>query len=668
MNNGNGGNTSVIQSYLAANPYQAPQVQPAQQSHGNFLTHLFPTIGGTLGGIGGGALGGAELGTAILPGLGTAAGGLLGALFGGAVGGAAGKVAENAKEGQKLTSGVAGQALQQGALSAGPLRLLKGAGAGLATAGKVAAGIGDNAGTNTLVDALNAAGNAATKSGKVANTLTGVKQAVADKSASGFGTGVGQTINGKVLTPNDAKALHDFLQTRAPLYGGATPGSTGISAGTPISQAADAQAVHNNVIQALQDQLGVVNRAVTPEDTAGIASAMRNAATTNPALAGSSLAPLSALAGQITGATDIKGLEAARMAADKLAYTNGTDVGSSQLAQQGAHARDAIDAFVSKAPAGATPEQVNAINAYKAIKGDYSASKDLVTATSGANGAAQGIHLPVIGGNIGAQASNGIQNKGAAFLNNHLPGAGTPYSPGAITGRVVGGNALAGAIDSAKGVMNGTNTAVGNNTTSQASNLTDAINQATQDQANAPDTTTGTDSSPFSQANIESAIANDIATTGGKNISQLVSLYNTFGKPSTAQDALTTNQKNEVVSQNRAIDSLKQYAANLQQSGGGEGPLKGALTASIIGKYTNPTAHAFSSQNIDTASTIAGALNPRGTVSPVTARMIAHSLPNIGDTPAVIQAKLSYVLGQIKSGAYSANTPVTDLVSNSTGQ
>jgi hypothetical protein len=661
----NQGNMPVIQQYLAANPYQAPQATstaPAHQS-GNFLTHLFPTLGGTLGGVAGGALGGSEIGTALLPGVGTAAGGLLGALLGGALGGAGGKVAENNAEKQKLTNGVAGQALEQGALSAGPLRLLKGLGAAGSVTGEAAANLGEKSAGQTLVDALNAAGGAATKSGKVASAVQGAKQVVADKSASGFGTGVGQTINGKVLTPNDAKALNDFLQNRAPLYEGATPGSKGITAGTPISQAADAQAVHNNVTQALQDQLGTINRAVTPQDTAGIAAAMRTAATGNPALAGSSLAPLSALAQQVTGATDIKGLEAARMAADKLAYTNGTDVGSSQLAQQGAHARDAIDAYVSKVPAGATPEQAAAINEYKAIKGDYGASKDLVSATSSANGAADangGIHLPIVG-NVGGQAVGGATNKLAAAASGKLAGGvANPYSAKAIATRVGGTGTLLDALTNAR------QSATQGATAQSPADLTAAINQATQQQAGTPDQTTQ-DNSPFSQANIENAIANDIATTGGKNISQLVSLYNTFGKPDAAASALTTNQKNEVVSQQKAAEALNAYMGLLQQAGGAEGPIKGAIDSSIIGGYTNPAAQAMDKQRIDIASAIAGSLNPRGTVSPTVARTIAESLPSIHDTPQAQAMKLQSLMAQIKSGAYSATTPVSSIVSSGNG-
>jgi hypothetical protein len=147
---------------------QAPQAhmggfQPKQNTntHGNFLTHLLPAIGGT----GGGALGGALAGSAVLPGVGT----LVGALLGGALGGAGGKAVENKVEGQNIGHDVLREGLINGAFSAGPIRLLKGAGALAKTAPEVATG------GRTLADALTAAGT------KAAGASI-VKTAVANKT------------------------------------------------------------------------------------------------------------------------------------------------------------------------------------------------------------------------------------------------------------------------------------------------------------------------------------------------------------------------------------------------------------------------------------------------------------------------------------------------------
>lgn len=138
----------------------APTMPPMPKKKGNFLTSLIPSGGGIAG-----AAGGAAAGTAILPGIGT----LAGALLGGALGGGAGKVAENAVEGNKLTSGVAGEAALNGVFGAGPLRLarvgvdaVRGVRAGTTLADALA-----NAGTNAAnMSITKSVGNKLSKSGQ----------------------------------------------------------------------------------------------------------------------------------------------------------------------------------------------------------------------------------------------------------------------------------------------------------------------------------------------------------------------------------------------------------------------------------------------------------------------------------------------------------------------
>lgn len=128
-----------LQAFWATAP------QPKQQKKkGNLLTSLIPTGGGIAGGAAG-----AAIGTALGGPLGT----LLGAGLGSAIGGGGGKVAENAVEGNKLSSGVAGEAAISGLLGAGPLR------AGKAVVDTVK---GVKAGTS-LADAIVNAGQNATK-------------------------------------------------------------------------------------------------------------------------------------------------------------------------------------------------------------------------------------------------------------------------------------------------------------------------------------------------------------------------------------------------------------------------------------------------------------------------------------------------------------------------
>lgn len=208
-----------LQAFHAVQLPTAAKAAPAAK--GNFLTHLFPTVGGIVGGVGGGALGGAAAGTAILPGIGTAAGGLIGALLGGAAGGAGGKVAENKVEDKGLGSGVVQQALEQGVLSAGPLRLLKaGKGAAAAIGGvKTIATeaepslIGALTGVTHVPVAFDEGGNivnagspkAVTMSHTLVNPTVGqLADAANDAAAKGFSTTaeMGQkAVGGQDLTP-----------------------------------------------------------------------------------------------------------------------------------------------------------------------------------------------------------------------------------------------------------------------------------------------------------------------------------------------------------------------------------------------------------------------------------------------------------------------------------
>lgn len=235
----------------AENSYKAP----APQAKGNFFTHLLPTLGGLVGGAGGGAAGGALAGTAVLPGVGTAVGGLLGALLGGAAGGAGGKVLENKTEGKSLGSGVGGQALEQGVLSAGPLRLLKGAktlGEGTLAATK---------GSGSLLDALNASGDAAAAPG----LLTKARGAIADKGAQmearAGGFGVGEKAPGGVqLGVQDSRQIGKTLQ------------ANGIKPGTPEARLQQVETKLGTVGKQIDSHVNQNNTRLNPGDVKQIAA------------------------------------------------------------------------------------------------------------------------------------------------------------------------------------------------------------------------------------------------------------------------------------------------------------------------------------------------------------------------------------------------------------
>jgi hypothetical protein len=113
------------QGFDMSEPRKAMSKQMTEQKKKKpWYTALISELGGA-GGAGGGAAAGASIGS-VVPGLGTAVGGLIGAAAGGFLGGTAGRVAENEVRDNRI--GI-GDAVKEGAingvLSAGPGQLLK---------------------------------------------------------------------------------------------------------------------------------------------------------------------------------------------------------------------------------------------------------------------------------------------------------------------------------------------------------------------------------------------------------------------------------------------------------------------------------------------------------------------------------------------------------------
>lgn len=170
-----------------------------------------------------------------------------------------------------------------------------------------------------------------------------------------------------------------------------------------------------------------------------------------------------------------------------------------------------------------------------------------------------------------------------------------------------------------------------------------------------------TTNSPFNTANIENAIQADIALNGGKNVSMLVSLYNTFGSQKAQTNGLTTDQQNDVVANSKATSVLNAY---MQQLGGGAtGPVEGRVS-SLLGNVlggSSANAKALESQRTDVASTIAATLSPTGRPAASITNKIADSLPSITDSSKVAEAKYNDLIERIQAGEFSATTPVTTL-------
>lgn len=367
---------------------------------GNFLSSLLPTGGGIGGALAGGA-GGAAIGS-VVPGIGTAIGGLLGAILGGAGGSALGKVGENAAEGEAdLSKGVLGEAAL-GGLTSTPItagfKLLKG---GAALGKAVATGTGKEVAKKSFQEAGQlsipkmAKGLQAKAGAEVGQTSAllprvGGKMSPLDQARM---ESLGIKIGDKGITPDVAQKLLGFTDNAAVKYGG-------IRAGKPVNQALDAQAIHNNVIKSLDTELGKIDRAITPDEVSAVVSNAAKSVAENAAVTGSAKT-LGKFTEKLTNAKTVKDLEKIRKEADDLAYTT-TGAGKTAAAAQANAVREAIDGFVTEL----SPT-------YKAVKGDYTLSKQLLDATSKASKASKGVELPVKGGILGNVAVGGNTAVGA---------------------------------------------------------------------------------------------------------------------------------------------------------------------------------------------------------------------------------------------------------------
>lgn len=220
-----------------------PQPKKKKTGLGGFLSSLISEGGGL-----GGAAGGAALGTALLPGIGT----VLGAGLGGFLGETGGSVAEQKIRDNKVDLG---KALKEGAIggvaSAGPLKLLKGAGA----ATKAIA---------TGEKALPAASEAVTSS--LFSRLPGAKGVAQgaqrlESRAGGYGQGT-KIPGGDRLTNSQVAAFRKFDKTE------------GIPAAHPDIQGKVIEEKLNEANKGLDNLIKTADRKLTPAEQSSIPKAI----------------------------------------------------------------------------------------------------------------------------------------------------------------------------------------------------------------------------------------------------------------------------------------------------------------------------------------------------------------------------------------------------------
>lgn len=611
--------------------------EPAKkEKKGGWLSNFISEAGGTGGALAGGAAG-AALGS-VVPGLGTVIGGLLGAGLGGFGGGTLGSAAEQKVQGEEKVDW--GKALGEGALegvfSAGPLRLAKLAGAGGKVAKELAKGGGKLAAQQAAEEAVSKPliGGLVGKLGRGApgNIAEGAK----NKSMEGFGLTVGQNAGrGKVLTPEGADTQFDFINNGAQKYGGIRPG-------TPINQAKDAQIVHDNVIKTLDDELTKVDRQVKAPEIMNIATSMQSKVGSNAAVTGSTKT-MEKFQEKLAKAKSVRELENIRKEADNVAFTS-TGAGKTSAAAQAHAVRDAIDEFTT----GLSPS-------YKAVKGDYMLSKDVLDNLSKANKSAKGVTIPLVNVEVGKQALPGITNKITGKMASTAPTPTTPniQQPGLVgtAARVGAGSLINDALQPAADPAVDT----------EATGMPTAADMGGLDIASL---TAGADRTAQLQAGIEQAALQALAqgdSKGLENIMKVASLLESMNKSSAKP--LSAEASKVISNANSGLTSLAQMEKMISEQGG-------VSKATLIpGRelFGSAGANALGTANYDNAAKnltdVITRLRTGAALTESEEKFYQAQIPQAFDSPEVVQQKLGMFRDLFQSVANRTGSAGNDMQS-----
>ena len=373
------------QAALASGGGQSQQPQ-GTSGRGGFLTSLISEGAGTGGAIGGAALG-ASLGS-VVPGLGTLIGGGIGGLLGGFAGGFGGRAVENKVRDDEFRLE---DALNEGLLS-GAFGSLGGLGhgfkAGQALKGidklddvaRAASGLDDLAlGTRATTGQIKQAINVTKGGGKIAGL-----SATQAKRAKDLGIKQGTKVNGRLVTPKYTKQILKFVDDDSGKYV-----AGGVKTGSPQAQANSIQEAFEAVAKQKDALLQGINRPLQASEKAGIKKAITTAAKKSPSLGDDTGKNLSNLLKQIDDAADLVDIEDIRKVAQDAAYNKSGSLGTASAAKQSGIVRGAIDDFV-------TNLSDDGAKAYKASKGHWSTANDLLELAS-KNTNQKGFGIPLFG-------------------------------------------------------------------------------------------------------------------------------------------------------------------------------------------------------------------------------------------------------------------------------
>lgn len=253
------------------------------------------------------------------------------------------------------------------------------------------------------------------------------------------------------------------------------------------------------------------------------------------------------------------------------------------------------------------------------------------------------------------QAAGRVVEKGVSSAGNTISklAGKSPNIPNTLTQAATKTAKNVGKI---QGVIRGPGAILGSIAPPDQTQPADTTQPATAD-STSTDTTTAdaSQTTPFTKDNVQNAIAADIAATGGAHVSELVSLYNTFGSPAAQkaqQNTLSTTDQARHDSINSAQSSLDAAEANLLAAGGAKGPVVGQETKiPLVGQYLNNPGTAYESTKIETATQLAKAITGGSRPASNVIEQYLHSLPSVTDSKEQAQAKLDFLRSQLSAQA-----------------
>lgn len=626
---------------IFGNPVNQNFVLPQQQDAApakkkpNFLQSLFPSIGGLVGGVGGGAAGGALAGTAVLPGVGTAVGGLLGALLGGGAGGAIGKVAENRALGDSAGHDVLKEGLIQGALSAGPIRLLKGAAAGgraLLAGGEALGADAAAQGGGRLLGALNAGGEAAAAPGILsrAKAALGDKGAQIEARAGGFG--VGEKVAGSPpLGYYDSAHVGDILK------------SNGIKPGAPESRLKAVEDALGGHGQKIDLHLAANNGTLAPTARTAIATDFINSVEQQPGVSDAVRKSAENLAKNFENQVkDTKGIVDFRRGLDQqvIAFNRNPDakMAADQLAAR------TFRNVLTDATDNLAPGMTNLNHSYADL---MHAKEFLVGGSKAVSDQSQSAGGGLIGRILSSDTSQAAKSRlGSALQTAAGKGAeaASPFGAKAIAARSLPPNLL-GALSGQAVTMNSTNNPSSMSNTDITNSGYDGLQGKSIPGVDAASSNNGISdaSNPFDVSNVDQNVQK-ILSSGGKmkDVADYISLVDALqgikAKGNPSQPKLSAVQQQRSVAAQNALSDIGtiQSAVDSGKLGGAKA-LPGAGTAigsKLLGTENLDAALFNVADNILRARS--GAATPPEEVK----RFMSNFLPRPTDSQAAKIAKL----------------------------